>query len=126
MKKIALVCFLAAFCFSLCGCLFIFGGAVGAAGVYVVGKDAVQIDSDKSSESAWTAAMAVARIRGTVKEDDVSNGVIKAQVEGNFIWITITRLSPNTCRIKVAARKHHFPNITMAQEILLKIIEEMK
>ncbi|MFA6349783.1 MAG: hypothetical protein WCY12_02500 [Candidatus Omnitrophota bacterium] len=126
MKKIISVCLLILICFSSSGCLFIFGGAVGAAGVCAVGKDAVQIDSGKPFEAAWSSAMAVCRIRGAIKEEDVSSGTIKARIEGSFIWVTITRLSPDTCRINVAARKHHFPNVTMAQEILLKVVEEMK
>jgi hypothetical protein len=126
MKKIILGCLLIVFCLSVCGCLFIFGGAVGAAGVYAVSKDAVQIDSEKPYEAAWDSAMTVSRIRGVIKEEDSSGGIIKAKIGSSFVWIYITRLSTQTCRIKVAARKHHFPDMAMAQEVLLKIIEEMK
>jgi len=126
MKKICMVSLVLLMCFSLYGCLFIFGGAVGAVGAYAVSKDTVQIDTDKSYESAWDASMAVARIKGTIKEEDLTNGVIKARISGSFVWITLVRISTTTTRIKVSVRKNRFPNLALAQELLLKIVEEIK
>ena len=113
---------------SFCGCapLIIGAAAVGGVGVYAAGKDAIQTDTDTPYEALWDAAIKVARIRGTIKQEDVNRGYIEVDAKPNKIWINFARLTAATTRVKVSARKYKLPNIDLAQEIYSKIIEESK
>ncbi|MBU1905820.1 MAG: DUF3568 domain-containing protein [Candidatus Omnitrophica bacterium] len=109
------------------GCLpLIIGGAAGALGAYVVGRDTIQGETDVPYDEVWEAALAVSRFRGaTTKEDSVS-GVIELESGSSKIWIKIFALTQSTTRLKVSARKHHFPNLTLAQDTFVKIMDQTR
>jgi len=115
---------------SFCGCdpvsLTIIGAAAGGTGMYAASKDTIQADTDTPYEALWDAAIKVARIRGTIKQEDVNRGYIEIDAKPNKIWINFARLTAATTRVKVSARKYKLPNIDLAQEIYSKIIEESK
>ncbi|MCX5709118.1 MAG: DUF3568 family protein [Candidatus Omnitrophica bacterium] len=126
MKKAAFLFVLVATVVNLTGCWFIVGGAAGAAGAYVMGKDYMVGNTDRPYESLWNAAMTVARIRGKIQQEDIAGGYIEVAVDSTLVKINLTRVSQATTKVKVAARKHHMPNLTLAQEIFIKIMEEAK
>jgi hypothetical protein len=112
-----------------CGCWaapWIVGAAAGGTGMYAASKDTIQADTDTPYEALWDAAIKVARIRGTIKQEDVNRGYIEMDAKPNKIWINFARLTAATTRVKVSARKYKFPNIDLAQEIYSKIVEEAK
>jgi hypothetical protein len=116
---------------SFCGCgaaavPLIFGAAAGGTGMYAASKDTIQADTDTPYEALWDAAIKVARIRGTIKQEDVNRGYIEVDAKPNKIWVNFARLTAATTRVSVSARKYKFPNIDLAQEIYSKIIEESK
>ena len=112
---------------NISGCApLIVGGAVGALGGYAISKDTIAADTDKPYDLLWNSAVTLARYRGTVKEEDATRGYIQMEAESSLVWIRLIRLTRATTRLKVSARKHHLPNITLAQDILIKIIEEAK
>ncbi|MFA5355850.1 MAG: DUF3568 family protein [Candidatus Omnitrophota bacterium] len=126
MKKIGLF---AALCFSIFiyGCApLIIGGAVGALGGYAVSKDTVQGETDRSYESLWNAAFTVSRIRGEIKYEDKMKGYIEAEAESSRVYIRLVRITSSTTRLRVSARKYHFPNMNLAQDIFVKIMEQAK
>jgi len=128
MNKITLyflgVLFLSCSCL---GCLpLVLGGAAGALGAYAVTKDTIQGETDKPYDNLWNAAVTVSRIRGTIKNEDSLKGTIELEVESGHIWISLTRLTRATTRLKIAARKYHLPDLGLAQEIFVKIMEEVK
>lgn len=127
MKKLIFLLIFAPFVLTnIYGCWFLVGGAVGAAGAYIVSKDTVQGHTDKSYDSLWDAALTLSRYRGVVKQEDYSRGYIQLEADANRIYIRLIRLTPATTRLRVSARKHRLPNLSLAQDIFVKIIEEAK
>lgn len=112
---------------SISGCApLLVGSAIGIVGGYAVSKDAVQGDASKPYETLWGAALAVARIRGTLKKEDYTSGAIELVADNSRVWIKVTPLAETATRLRVSCRKYHFPNLTLAQEIFLKIVTEAK
>ena len=109
------------------GCApLILGAAVGAAGGYAVSKDTVQGETDKSYQSIWDSAMLVAKIRGKLKQQDQGRGYIYVESESGRVWIRLIRLTRATTRLKVSARHYHMPNLSLAQELYTKIMDEAR
>lgn len=105
------------------GCIPVLVGA-GALGGYAVSKDTIQGETDVPYDDLWDSALRISRIRGTIKQEDVTEGYIKVAVESGLVWIRLLKLTQATSRLKVSARKWHFPNIALAQDLYLKIIQE--
>ena len=109
------------------GCApLIIGSAVGALGGYAISRDTIQGDTDLEYERLWDAAITVARIRGTIKTQDHTKGYIYAQMESSKVWINLYNLTKATTRLKISARKYHFPNLKLAQDIFVKVMDEAK
>ena len=108
---------------SVCGCApLIIGAAAGGLGAYAVSKDTVQGDSDKSYDALWESAVSVSGMRGIIQQDNANTGYIELSAESSKVWIRLIRLTQATTRIKISARKYHFPNMELAQDIFVKII----
>ena len=108
-----------------CAALFI-GAAAGGVGMYAASNDAIQGETDIAYETVWNAAARVAKIRGTISKEDSSAGVIELEAESSKIWIRVIRLTAATTRVRVAARKYKLPNVTLAQDMFVKIIDQAK
>jgi hypothetical protein len=112
---------------SISGCApLIIGGAVGALGGYVVSKDTLQGETDKSYDGLWEAALTVSKIRGQIKYEDKTKGYIELEAESSKVYIRLVRLTASTTRLRVSARKYHFPNMGLAQDIFVKIMEQAR
>ena len=126
MKKILLFlipCILV----SILGCApLIIGGAVGAVGGYAISKDTIQGETDKSYDSIWEAALTVSKIRGQIKYEDNTKGYIDLEAESSKVYIRLIRLTAATTRLRVSARKYHFPNMSLAQDIFTKIMDQAR
>ncbi|HTY44483.1 MAG TPA: DUF3568 family protein [Patescibacteria group bacterium] len=124
-KRIAVAGIISVLTIGLCGCApLIVGGILGGVGAYAVSKDTIQGETDKPYESLWESAVKVARIRGTVRQEDVTKGYLELQTDSGRIWITLIRLTQATTRVKVSARRFHMPNIALAQDMFVKIMEQ--
>lgn len=110
------------------GCApLIIGSAVGVLGGYAVSRDTIEGETDLEYEQLWDAAVTVARIRGTIKSQDHTKGYIYAHIESSKVWINLYSLTKATTRVKVRSRnKFHFPNLKLAQDIFVKVIDEAK
>lgn len=108
------------------GCMpLIVGGTVGALGGYAISKDTIQGETDKSYNSLWDAALQVSRIRGIIKQENSARGYIELVADSSRVWIKLIRLTQVTTRLRVSSRnKYRLPNIALAQDIFVKIIEE--
>lgn len=111
---------------NVCGCLFIVGGAAGAAGAYAVSKDTIQGETDKVYDLLWNAAVKVCRIKGNIQYEDYAKGEIELGADSSKVWVRLIRLTQATVRLKISARKYHFPNMGLAQELFTKIMDEAK
>ena len=128
MKRTALFYFLfPLFILSMSGCVaLVVGGAVGALGGYAVSKDTIQADSDKPYDRLWNGALNVSRMRGAIRQEAAARGYIEADIEKTKVWIRMVRLTQATTRIRISCRRYHFPNLELAQDLFVKIMEEAK
>lgn len=112
---------------SISGCApLIIGSAVGALGGYAVSKDTIQGETDKSYDSLWNAAFTVSKIRGEIKYENKTKGYIELEAESSKVYIRLIRLTVSTTRLRVSARKYHLPNMSLAQDIFVKITEQAR
>ncbi len=112
---------------NILGCVaLIIGGAAGALGAYAVSNDKIQGETDKPYYMLWDSALRVSRIRGIIKQEDATKGYIELQSESSKVWIRLTKLTQATTRLEVSSRKHRFPNMELAQDLFVKIMEEAK
>lgn len=112
---------------SVVGCApLIIGAAAGGLGAYAISKDTVQGDSDKDYEALWESALSVAKIRGIIQQVNAGTGYIELSAESSKVWIRLIRLTQATTRIKISARKYHFPNMELAQDFFVKVIAGTK
>ncbi len=112
---------------SISGCApLIIGAAAGGLGAYAISKDTIQGDTDKPYDSLWNAALMVSRIRGTMKQEDYTRGYIELRVDSSRVEIKLIRLTHATTRLRVASRKHRLPNLGLAQDLFMKIMEEAR
>jgi len=125
MRRKVLLSFLVPFILvSLSGCAaLIVGGAAGALGACAVSKDTIQGDSDKPYESLWGASVTIAKARGTIKQENEQRGDIELETDSSKVHIRLIRLTQATTRVRVSARKYHLPNLNLAEDIFVKIIE---
>ena len=111
----------------ICGCApLIIGAAAGSLGAYGVSRDTVQGDTDKNYEALWNSALNVAGARGLIQQENAATGYIELGAESSKVWIKLIRLTQSTTRLRVSARKYHFPNMELAQDIFVKIITGVK
>ncbi len=126
MKKILLFLIPCIFV-SILGCApLIIGGAVGAVGGYAISKDTIQGETDKSYDSLWEGALTVSKIRGEIKYENKIKGYIELEAESSKVYVRLIRLTFSTTRLRVQARKYHFPNMGLAQDIFMKIMEQVR
>jgi len=109
------------------GCApLIIGAAAGGLGAYAVSRDTVQGDTDKDYDALWGSALTIAGSRGLIQKEDANSGTIELGAESSKVWIKLVRITQATTRVRVSARKYHFPNLELAQDIFVKIITGVK
>ena len=126
MKKFAVRLFIIPLILiSISGCLapIIVGGAVGVLGGYAISKDTVQSETDTPYDNLWNSAVQVARIRGVIEQEDSLRGYLKVKVEASEVQIRLVRLTRATTRMRISARRYHLPNLNLAEDIFVKIME---
>lgn len=127
MRKLIGVILLPFILVSVVGCApLIIGAAAGGLGAYAISKDTVQGDSDKDYAALWESALNVAKVRGVIQQENANTGYIELSAESSKVWIRLIRLTRATTRIKISARKYHFPNMELAQDLFVKIITGTK
>ncbi len=99
---------------------------MGVLGGYAISKDTIQGETDKSYDSLWDSALMVGRIRGQIKYEDPTKGYIELEAESSRVYIRLIRLTAATTRLRVSARKYHLPNLGLAQDIFVKIMEQAR
>jgi hypothetical protein len=126
-KKLSLLIIIPFFCAVLAGCVpLIVGAAAGALGAVAISKDTIQGETDKPYESLWNSALLIARIRGTIKQEDSTRGYLELEADSSTVYINLVRMTQAATRLKVASRKHHLPNMKLAEDIFVKIMEQVK
>ena len=120
------VIFLSCFCIFSSGCWFLVIGGAGAVGGYAVTRDTFEGVSSKGQEELLTAAHKVLTIMGTITEERLKDGEIKARVNGNRVTVQVIQINLTTSKLRVKARNALFPRIGVAQEVYTKIMNLME
>lgn len=107
------------------GCFYLVIGSIGAVGGYVVSPDTVQGTVERDLEEVWEASFNVANIMGNVISQNKNLGNIEAIINNSRVNISMIQFTPEVVKLVVKARKSFFPNISTAQDVYVKIINEM-
>ena len=127
MKKRLGVWLLLILCFPAAGCVpLLVGAAAGGLGAYAVSRDTIEGDTDTPYENLWDAAVELSKVRGTVKIQDYTKGTIEFEAKPSKVWIRFTRLTQATTRVRIASRKNHLPNLELAQDVFVRLMERAK
>lgn len=109
-----------------CGCVPLVVGGAGVLGGYAIGRDNIKGNSDKPYNVIWRSALKVAKIKGKLTKQDKGQGEIELEAKQSLVCIKLTRLAEGATEIKVSARRYSLPNLKLAEEIFVRIIEEIK
>ena len=127
MRKAIVFILLAVLSIGSAGCAaLLVGVAAGGVGMYAASNDAIQGETDIAYDAIWAAAVSVSKIRGTVSKEDPAGGVIELDADSSKVWINVIHVTRATTRLRVASRKYKMPNVTLAQDIFMKIMEQAK
>jgi len=113
-------------CLNISGCVLLAVGGAGALGGYAVSRDTIQGNSDRPYRIIWRSALRVAKIKGKVTLENKQDGEIEFEVKPSRVWVKLSKLSESATEIKVKARKYSFPNLKLAEEVFIKIMEDVK
>lgn len=112
--------------FSFSSCVYLVIGGVGAIGGYVASPDTFEgVLMDKEQSEVWQAASDVISIMGIISERSEPGGIFVAKIQNTKVTVTIFQMSKSTVRLTVKARKAFFPKIRLAQEVYVKIVNEL-
>ncbi|VAX38081.1 hypothetical protein MNBD_UNCLBAC01-1347 [hydrothermal vent metagenome] len=107
------------------GCIYLLVGGIGVLGGYVVSPDTVEGLTEKDPMDIWSSAIEIVSIMGVILEENEEGGLIRAKVNGAQVTVNIMPISSTMAKISVKARKHHFPRVSVAQDIYVKIMEHL-
>lgn len=119
------VCFLLSIVMSLNGCIYLVVGSLGALGGYVVSPDTVEGITSREEGEVWDTALQVVSIMGNVLEKNQSDGIILAKIIGAKVTVNIIPVHQSSIKLRVKARKSFLPKISVAQDVYVKIMNEL-
>lgn len=123
MKSRLLALLLLSLCIVTSGCAAVLVGA-GAAGGIAISKDSASVNLDKSFDAAWKVTYKQLEKMGAINLQDKKAGKIEANIQDSEVTANIKQLTPKTVTIDIKARKNLFPNLTLAEDILNRIIQQ--
>ncbi len=96
-----------------------------AAAATFIGKDNVRQIIDAGFEHVYKISLEVVKRMGTITKDDVSNGVIKANINGAMTALIFRKAAGNKTEITISARKYMFPKPDIAGGVLYQILDKL-
>ncbi|HPB68697.1 MAG TPA: hypothetical protein PLT76_02925 [Candidatus Omnitrophota bacterium] len=109
------------FSVSLCGCIYLVVGGVGALGGYVVSPDTVEGVMSGDFTEVWDRTLEVVSVMGVIQEQNEPGGIIIVNIQGNRVTLTLYSISNSMVKLSVKARKAFLPRIRVAQDVYVKI-----
>ena len=125
IRKFLLAALVTGLSLSLSGCFYLVLGGLGAVGGYAVSPDTVEGTSDRDSEEVWDAAVTVANIMGNITRQSEKEGKLEAIINNSRVNISVMQFTKKKSKILVKARKSFFPNIATAQDVYIKVINQL-
>ena len=124
-SKMLMTALLAFWSVALSGCIYLVVGGIGAMGGYIASPDTVEGVTEHETDLVWDTAVDVMSIMGLIEEQNEEGGVILANVSGAKVTVKLISLSPNVTKLSVKSRKAYLPNISLAQDIYVKIMDRV-
>ena len=90
-----------------------------------IGQDSVKQDIDATFDHAYQVSLNVVKSMGTIRENDASKGVIKADIHGAMVALRLTKGIANKTEITISARKYMFPQPETAGGVLYQIDDKL-
>jgi len=118
---IALIC-----CLLISGCVPLIIGGIGVLGGYAISRDTVAAEISKDEADIWQAAKDVVSKMGVIKKIDNEIKVLEANIYSSSVVVRIDKLTEETNRLRVKARKFLLPNIGLAQKVFVKIMQKLE
>jgi hypothetical protein len=101
--------------------------ATGAAGGYAISKDSIRNHFDLPPAVIFRESRGVLREEGLITVEDESHGLLKAEVEGANVTVTVKRISEKTTQLQVKARNDWLmPKIDVAQALYNQILARLQ
>ena len=109
----------------LSGCAAALVG-VGAAGGYAISRDAITNQFEFPMDHVYRVGREVIGDMGLVTTEDAGRGVIRAEVQGVHVTLTVRRISERFVELKVKARNQFLmPRIGVAQAVYNRIVQRL-
>lgn len=107
-----------------CSALMLGGGAAGGASLAM---DTIRLERFVNYENAWGAAIeTLNEMNAKIISDDQDKGIIKSELNGADITISIMQLKSRPTSIDVKVREKGFPNLKLADTIVEAINEQLR
>jgi len=90
-----------------------------------ISKDSVQQIIDAGFEHTYEISLEVVKRMGTITQQDASNGVIKANINGSAVALILRKGAGNKTEITISARKYMFPEMDIAGGVLYQILDKL-
>jgi hypothetical protein len=112
--------------FGLSGCIYLIVGGVGAVGGYIVSPDTVEGITEFGDITIWESAIEIVSIMGIIEDQNEEMGVLLAKVNGAKVTITVLPMDTAQSKLTVKARKAFMPKINLAQDVFVKIVNNVQ
>jgi len=90
-----------------------------------ISHDSVQQIVDAGFEHTYEISLKVVTRMGTITQQDASNGVIKANINGSAVALILRKDAGNKTEITISARKYMLPEMDIAGGVLYQIVDKM-
>ncbi len=90
-----------------------------------ISKDNVRQTIDDGFEHTYAISLEVVKTMGTVTQQDASNGVIKANINGSSVGLLLKKSAENKTEITISARKYMLPEVDIAGGVLYQILDKL-
>lgn len=126
IKKILYIFIFSTIACTNMGCAVLLLGT-GAAGGYAITQDTVESFTERDFNKVWKKVDEILEREGSIILRDETQGLIKAVVQKSEVEVLIEKLTEDTVRVRIKARKlkAFFPNLKLAQSIHSMIIGEL-
>ena len=90
-----------------------------------ISKDNVQQIINVNFERTYEISLRVIKRMGTITQQDESNGVIKANINGSMVTLMLKKNQDNKTEITISARKYLLPELDIAGGVLYEILDKV-
>ena len=110
----------------LAGCVPLIIGTAGVVTGYALSSDSAMGSVKTTYRSLWDISLSELRkLEAEIVQSDESQGMIKARVSEYEVTVKIKSITPDSQRLKVAARRLLLPKPQFAQKIFFTIVEAL-